>query len=367
MKKIFFALAAFAAMAVVSCVKDERDPQSLVPAPDPVYDYSGLVLNELSGAGEDNEKFWELYNGGTSEVGLKGVYINKDEELAWTGVKGQTIKPGEVFAIIGAKGTTESGFSSGFSAKKNVIVELFAPDGTRLDVFQRGEKGNEWGGQTLEDLGKLQIGPSSWSRIPNGSGKFMITPNKTPGAANNDTDAVEDATLVGNKAVEAPAEPPTPAKTLVLNELNGNAKYIELYNNTNAAINLKDYKLYKDDEFDSPIWIGQDGMSIAANGYLTLDGVKGSTDYTSNFGSGLSADKSVAIELRDPQENTVDRFTRGSLTEEYPNWGDMDPLAKNGEASFSRVPNGTGDFVYAAPTKNAENGNKTGDIEQTKE
>ena len=62
MKKIFFALAA---MAVMSCVKDERDPQSLVPAPDPVYDYSGLVLNELSGAGEDNEKFFELYNGGT--------------------------------------------------------------------------------------------------------------------------------------------------------------------------------------------------------------------------------------------------------------------------------------------------------------
>ena len=87
MKKIFIAFAALAAMSAVSCVKDEMNPEALVPEKEPevVYDYSKLVLNELSGAGEDNEKYWELYNTGNQEIDLAGVTINKDEELAWTG------------------------------------------------------------------------------------------------------------------------------------------------------------------------------------------------------------------------------------------------------------------------------------------
>mgnify|MGYP006391547697 CR=1 FL=1 len=123
MKKIFFALAAFAAMT--ACVKDEQNPDALVPEKEPeiVYDYSKLVLNELCGAGEDNEKYWELYNTGSQEIDLAGVFINKDEELAWTGAKGQKIPAKGFFAIVGAKGTTPDGFSSGFSAKKSVIVE----------------------------------------------------------------------------------------------------------------------------------------------------------------------------------------------------------------------------------------------------
>ena len=191
MKKIFLALAAFATMAAVSCVKDEQNPDALVPAPEPevVYDYSKLVLNELSGAGEDNEKFWELYNTGDQEIDLAGVTINKDEELAWTGVKGQKIPAKGFFAIVGAKGTTADGFKSGFSAKKSVIVELYAPDGTKLDTFQRGEKGSAWGDQGLDN------NKGSWSRIPDGTGKFMITPTVTMGKKNDETDAKED-TLV---------------------------------------------------------------------------------------------------------------------------------------------------------------------------
>ena len=50
MKRIFIAFAAIAAMSAVSCVKDEMNPEALVPEKEPevVYDYSKLVLNELS-------------------------------------------------------------------------------------------------------------------------------------------------------------------------------------------------------------------------------------------------------------------------------------------------------------------------------
>ena len=44
MKKIFLALAALAAMTAVSCVKDEKNPNALVPEVKPVK-YTDLLLN----------------------------------------------------------------------------------------------------------------------------------------------------------------------------------------------------------------------------------------------------------------------------------------------------------------------------------
>ena len=136
---------------------------------DPAPDWSKLKLNEVYGAGADNEKFFELFNGSDYPIKLTGVTINKDEELTWTGIAGEKVPAHGVFAIVGGKGTTERGFKSGFSSKKSVIVELFAPDGTRLDVFQRGNKGEDgkWGVSiaTVAD---------SWQRIPDGTGAWMI-------------------------------------------------------------------------------------------------------------------------------------------------------------------------------------------------
>ena len=84
------------------------------------------------------------------------------------------------FAIIGAKGTTPRGFSSGFSAKKSVLIELFDTKGNKIDFFQRGEKmdSGEWGASLPNNKG-------SWSRIPDGSGKWMQTDAFTPGKANS--------------------------------------------------------------------------------------------------------------------------------------------------------------------------------------
>lgn len=147
-----------------------------------------IYLNEVYGAGADNEKFFELYNAGNTAVSLKGYTINKDEELTWTGIDGEEVPAGGFFAIIGGKGTTERGFSSGFSAKKSVLVELFNPSGEKIDQFQRGEKGDGWGTSLANNDG-------SWSRIPDGTGKWMITETFTPNAANS-KDGVEDETVV---------------------------------------------------------------------------------------------------------------------------------------------------------------------------
>lgn len=360
MKKIFLALAALASMAAVSCVKDEQNPNALVPEPEPeiVYDYTKLVLNELSGAGEDNEKFWELYNTGSQEIDLAGVTINKDEELAWTGVKGQKIPANGYFAIIGAKGTTPDGFSSGFSAKKSVIVELFAPDGTKLDTFQRGEKGSAWGDQGLDNNN------GSWSRVPDGTGYFQITPNATPGAANNGEGATVDPALVGNEGA------PEAAAKVVFNELCGNKiadgpqKFIELFNAGQAEGNLEGWTIrkYASDATDvegkyNICWKAPAGTKLAAGAYLVLEADQ--TDATLGFNAGLSAKKGVKFELVNKAGEVVDRFIRGEDSDPFMEAG----LPENKQASFSRVPNGTGNWAYAVPTPGAANGEKTGDIE----
>ena len=156
---------------------------------DEPVDYTMLVLNELYGsASDDAEKAIELYNKGDKEIKLKDVTLNKDEELTWTGIEGEVITAHGYFAIIGAKGTTDRGFSSGFSAKKSVLVELFDPNGNKLDTFQRGEKGTGWGDQSLASV------KGSWSRCPDGTGKWKIT-DPTVNAA-NPSDGTTDDTVV---------------------------------------------------------------------------------------------------------------------------------------------------------------------------
>ena len=154
---------------------------------DPATDWSKLKLNEVYGAGADEEKFFELYNGSDFPIKLNGVTINKDEELTWTGIDGEVVPPKGFFAIIGGKGTTERGFKSGFSAKKSVLIELFDTKGNKIDYFQRGEKmdSGEWGASLPNNKG-------SWSRIPDGTGKWMQTDTFTQNAANS-KDGKEDA------------------------------------------------------------------------------------------------------------------------------------------------------------------------------
>lgn len=149
----------------------------------------GVVLNELCGNGADNEKFIELYNTSSKEIDLTGYTLNKDGSLTWTAAEGAKIPAKGFFAIVGAKGSTEGGISSGFSAKKSVCVELFNAAGEKLDAFVRGEEGTGWGNEALDAV------DGSWSRVPDGTGKFINTPAATPGEANS-TEGTEDPTVV---------------------------------------------------------------------------------------------------------------------------------------------------------------------------
>ena len=165
-------------------------PEKEFTVGDKPSDFTKLVLNELYGAADnDADKFIELYNNGDDPIKLKDVVIKKDEEETWKGLEGEVIMGHSFFTIVGAKGTTPRGFSSGFSSKKSVLVEIYDPNNNLVDRFQRGEKEDAWGNQSLAKVS------GSWSRCPNGTGKFMITDTPTLGANNPDT-GTEDPTVV---------------------------------------------------------------------------------------------------------------------------------------------------------------------------
>lgn len=144
-------------------------------------DFTPLKLNEING----NDKFIELVNTGSKDINMKGVTIQKDGAVKWTGSDATTLKAGAFLLLYSSDVTVTGGaqegyaaeltFSGGLSAKKAVHVELFDPKGNSLSDFN------------LTTLLKAQA-PASYG--VNADGKWYYQ-DATPGAKNADgTDVV---------------------------------------------------------------------------------------------------------------------------------------------------------------------------------
>ena len=118
---------------------------------------------------------------------------------------------------------------------------------------------------------------------------------------------------------------------LRLNELNGNDKFIEIYNAGADAINLNGVYIEKD---GAQNWIGDNTVKIEAGAYLVLyseDVVADHPEIPESliFHSGLSAKKNVRIQLFTPAGVSIDDF---NLT----NIDANDPAYIPAPASYSR-------------------------------
>jgi hypothetical protein len=144
-------------------------------------DFTPLKLNEING----NAKFIELVNTGSKDINMKGVTIQKDGAVKWTGSEATTLKAGAFLLLYSSDVTVTGGaqegyaaelvFDGGLSAKKAVHVELFDPKGNSLSDFN------------LTTLLKAQA-PASYG--VNADGKWYYQ-DATPGAKNVDgTDVV---------------------------------------------------------------------------------------------------------------------------------------------------------------------------------
>lgn len=337
------------------------------PGRDEFVNTKGLFVNEVytdnsdvfSASGWDaSVDFIEFYNATDAAIDMSGykVYDDKhEEETAYTFPAG-TVVPAKGFLAVDVYKENPSGPSFGLGAGGDWVF-VYDVAGEKIDEIEipslTKESGNRDKGYTF-------------GRKPDGSTKLVWFAEATKGASNNNAPVVE-----GTTEPEQPGtpEPPVATAKVVFNELCGNKaydgqKFIELYNAGDAEVDLNGWTIrkYAADAVDVPgkynnCWVAVEGIKIAAGGYLVL--AADQPDPTLGFNAGLSAKKGVKFELVDPQGNVVDKFVRG---EDVDPFGE-EPLPENKEASYSRVPNGTGDFAYAVPTPGEANGESTGVIE----
>jgi hypothetical protein len=317
MKKVFFTLMCLFAIAI-SCTKDE--PPVLPETGD-----SPIKINEAysnGGRATYGTLDWvELYNNSDAVVNISGyvLYDKIDKSEKVTIPSGTTIAARGFFTI---DVDVDGGF--GLSSGGDVVY-LEDAEGKLVDNI-------EFGALTPEQ---------SWARVPDGSDDSKVqTP--TPNASNNDVAA-------------PPVEAVVDYTGLVINEVDGNGKFIELYNSSTTTVPLAGVTLKKDEE--STWWTGG-AASITAGGYYVISNgnQSGITADETTGASGISAKKNVKFELFVPDNDTpVDAFARRTSSG---NWGDdtsPDYSKTTPKYSFSRCPDGTGNFGLAVPSSNAAN------------
>ena len=319
-------------------------------------DYSKLRLNELNG----NDKFIEIYNAGADAINLNGVYIEKDGTQNWLADNTVKIDAGGYVLLysedVTIDGAAQAGypesltFHSGLSAKKNVRVQLFTPAGVSIDDFNL---------TNIEANDPAYIpAPASYSR--NADGKWYYA-DATPGVVNVDGTVA----LLGLEGGVTP-EPPTPEEpdytNLVLNELNGDSKFIEFYNKGNLDLSMEGMYITKDGVEDDIKWTGDATIVVPAHGYVVLYSADVAADHPELgenmfFNSGLSAKKTVRIALYMADGTERDVFTRGATGE----WGQT--ISNVAPKSYARTPDG-GEWKLADPTPGEANPATGDDIPQ---
>lgn len=316
-------------------------------------DYSKLRLNELNG----NDKFIEIYNAGAEAINMNGVYIEKDDAQNWIGDNTVKIEAGAYLVLYSEDVVADHPeipesliFHSGLSAKKNVRIQLFTPAGVSIDDFNL---------TNIDANDPAYIpAPASYSR--NADGKWYYA-DATPGAVNVDGTVA----LLGLEGGDTP-EPPTPEEpdytNLVLNELNGDTKFIEFYNKGNLDLSMEGMYITKDGNEEDIKWTGDATHVVPAHGYLVLYSIDTQIDHPELgdnmfFNSGLSAKKTVRIALYMADGTERDVFTRGTTGE----WGQT--ISNVAPQSYARTPDG-GDWKLADPTPGEANPATGEDIPQ---
>ena len=319
------------------------DIDSISFTPRETFDYSIIKINEVSGPGEDSEKFYELINIGTTPINLEGFTLwynansstgqplpTGDGNLTWTGCEDQVIEPGELLTLLGR--SNPCSFTTGLTGQRNLIITLKDPNGNVIDKCIRAQ-----------DTEEYAITDKSYSRIPDGTGPFYFTV-PTPDEKH------------GSDATGLVLVPQTQGPQVKINEVSGPGddadKFYELINIGLTPINLEGFTLYynANGSTGQPLptgdgnltWTGCEDQVIAPGELLTLLGRSNPCSFT----TGLTGQRNLIITLKDPDGNVIDQCIRAQDTGEY----------AITDKSYSRIPDGTGPFYFAVPTPDEMNG-----------
>ena len=93
-------------------------------------------------------------------------------------------------------------------------------------------------------------------------------------------------------------------KKIYVNEISGNDKWLEVYNDENTAVDLSGYTIQKIDELGVIAnWKIPSGVTISGKGYKVW-----TQNESGSFTWGISAKKDVAFKILDTEGNTLDSF-----------------------------------------------------------
>ena len=288
---------------IIGCVEDEvfdGDENS-----NPADNF--LRLNEIlsNGSGGDPD-FIEVHNSGTENIDISGYWLNDaaNAEGGFQIPSGTIIEAGGFFVV------DQDEFGFGISSGGE-DVSLSNPGQTVIDLTTTPEFGDDIAGMT-------------WARVTDGDGEFMIS-NATRGVSNEG---------------ESPVDPPLEDSVVSLNEILSSGigedpDFIELFNSGTESIDISGYFL--DDEtvpnpadgaFEIPA-----GTIIEAGGFYVVD--------QDEFGFGISGG-GEEVSLSDPNLTVIDLTTT-------PDFADQDGM------TWSRIPDGDGDFVISMATMGISN------------
>lgn len=304
----------------------------------PTVDYTGLTLNEICGLQSPDDDWIEILNTTNKSIDISGVQIIKTDEkntkkTIFTFPAESSIAAGE-YKIIA---TLTGELSAGISNSKQVGITLASPTGDYIDDFDRDN-------DIAVNESHLENG--SYARIPDATGNWAVVKTATRGTA--------------NKADAGDPTPDVDYTGLVLNEVNGNGtKYVELYNNSDNTIDISGVVIKKN---GSTLHTIPDGVTIGSKSFKTfVSGKDGGAD----FSGGISAKKSLLIELTKPDGKTILDAFKNLNNDETETWDTSTPKY-NGETnneSYGRHPNGTGSWYMMPITQNTSNSEGTTKIE----
>lgn len=259
-------LAATAAVVTVAAVAVlPAAARAAEPAPG-----AGVVINEIESDG-DAVDWVELVNTSAESVDISGWVIKDDKDDRTDALPtGTILAPGAYYVAA------EPVMSFGLG--KADVARLYLADGTTL----------------VDSYAWTQHAKVTFGRCPDGVGAFVDTTASTRGAANN-CSPVPTGTPTGTPTdvPTGPAVPLPAAGALVVNEVESNGDdtdWFELYNTTNAAIDITGFVVRDND--DSKSYVLPAGSIVPAHGILLVDQL---TAHSPGFDFGLGNNDEVRL------------------------------------------------------------------------
>nr|AGS54057.1 hypothetical protein [uncultured bacterium contig00048] len=259
---------------------------------------------------------------------------------------------GEMIKVICMKKDTQNGQSKqkGFARISQTGTKYADTDNNLVDFVMVDFRVSDMENACLLPRGKAD---GAWSQP---SPCVLPTPPSSSSSSTNATGGSSSSSL------EA-CTPPSDYSDLVLNEISGNNKYVEIYNSGATDICLTGVKLDRNNGGSS--WTGRAGDAIPAGEYriflfnsFTPAGLETNPAYVGwTVGSGISSGQTLRIALIAPDNSIIDLFIRGDGT----GTGSSTGVTQDTDNTYSRMPDDT--WAYAVATPGAENEAGTGNIE----